>query len=62
MPGLRMLSLKENGFTTLDCEKLPVALEWLIATDNQITAVPHLGGLHRIRKLMLSHNKLGAAA
>ena len=57
-----MLSLKENGFTTLDCEKLPVALEWLIATDNQITAVPHLGGLHRIRKLMLSHNKLGAAA
>ena len=62
MPALRMISLKENGFVVLDTRLLPAQLEWLIATDNSIASIPHLGSMHAVRKLMLSHNKLTTEA
>ena len=63
MRPLLTLQIKENGFTTLDCSVLPTAtLAWLIATDNAITSIPHLGKMHAVRKLMLSHNRLTAAS
>ena len=56
-------SIKANGFVVLDAARLlPPQLEWLIATDNAIAAMPGLGSMHALRKLMLSHNALSSAA
>eukprot|EP00434_Breviolum_minutum_P000701 symbB.v1.2.000616.t1/scaffold26.1/size418576/31 len=50
--------IKDNQLRTLDGNLLPETMEWLIAAGNQISSLPNLGRLKRVRKLMLSHNQL----
>ncbi|KAG8469085.1 hypothetical protein KFE25_007603 [Diacronema lutheri] len=57
-PCLYMLSLKENGLRVLDGDALPATLGWLIAAQNEIDEVRAPHRLQRVRKLMLSHNRL----
>ena len=41
---------------------LPTCLEWLIAAGNQIAELPNIDRLQKVRKLMLSHNRLTCEA
>lgn len=60
---LRMLSVKDNGIRgALDGDALPEGLTWLIAAQNSIDEVRAPHRLRHVRKLMLSHNRLTAAA
>eukprot|EP00435_Cladocopium_sp_Y103_P020677 s829_g5.t1 len=60
-PKLRMVGIKDNQLTVLDGKLLPETTEWLIAAGNQISSLPNIGRLKRVRKLMLSHNQLTMA-
>ena len=58
--SVRMLSLRRNRITVLDCDALPPSIYHLILTDNQITEFrgdcqTRLSGLN---KLMMARNKL----
>ena len=50
--------VKDNSLCSLDGYSMPEGLEWLIAAGNQIAELPNIGRLSKVRKLMLSHNKL----
>lgn len=56
--NLKMLGVKDNNFTVLHGDRLPEGLVWLIAASNNIEELPNIGRCQRIRKLMLSHNRL----
>lgn len=62
LPNLRMLSLKSNGLRVLHGGALPTSLEWLIAQSNEIDTILDPERLHRVRKCMLSHNRLTEGA
>lgn len=58
--SLRMLGVKDNYLTSLDGDRLPENLAWLIAANNNIVEMPNISRCSHIRKLMLSHNKLSS--
>ena len=59
LPRLRMLSFKSCRLRSIGEAPLPPSLQWLILTDNRLTALPEsLGTLVRMRKLMLANNRL----
>lgn len=60
--SLRMLGVKDNFLTSLDGNRLPANLAWLIAAGNRIKELPNIGRCSHIRKLMLSHNELTCEA
>lgn len=61
LPSLRMLSFKSCRLRDVGDAPLPTSLEWLILTDNHLTALPAaIGSLVRMRKLMLANNRLSA--
>ena len=58
-PLLEMVGFKANKINRLSGFALPVALRWLILTDNQLTELPpQIGQCTRLQKLMLSGNQL----
>jgi len=61
-PKLFMLGVKDNSLTVLNGHHLPSSLVWLIAAGNKIEALPGLGRLKHVRKLMLSNNCLTSDA
>ena len=61
LPSVRMLSFKSCRLRAVGDAPLPTSLQWLILTDNQLTALPEsIGRLTRMRKFMLANNKLAA--
>lgn len=60
--ALRMAGFNNNRLTSLDGERLPEGLVWLIAAGNRIEALPNIARLKHVRKLMLSHNRLTCEA
>ena len=60
-PQLQMISFKGNQLRTFAEGVFSEALEWLILTDNQLTALPaDFGRYTRLRKLALAGNQLTA--
>lgn len=60
-PALVMVSFKGNQLTEFGAAVLPLTLEWLILTDNQLTALPDdFGRYHQLKKLALAGNQLTA--
>ena len=60
-PALEMVGFKSCQIGTLSGKALPLALRWLILTNNQLTSLPEeLGRRPRLQKLMLSGNRLSA--
>ena len=58
-PNLSMIGFKSNQIETIDDEAFPLALRWLILTDNRISELPAtLGRCVQLQKLMLSGNQL----
>ena len=61
LPSLYMMSFKSNRLTHIPEEALAPSVEWLILTDNKLTALPKsIGKLAGLKKCMLSNNKLAA--
>lgn len=61
LPVLRMLSFKSCSLRDVGALPLPPTLQWLILTDNQLSALPDsFGQLVRMRKLMLANNRLAS--
>ena len=60
--SLFMLGLGETGLCELDGDAMPPNLNWLILPQNQISVVRRPEKLRGVKKLMLSHNQLDAAA
>ena len=61
LPSLYMISFKSNKLTHIPEEALAPSVEWLILTDNKLTALPKsIGKLAGLKKCMLSNNKLGS--
>ena len=61
LPSLYMMSFKSNKLTHIPEEALAPSVEWLILTDNKLTALPtSIGKLAGLKKCMLSNNKLAA--
>lgn len=60
-PALVMVSFKGNALTEFAKGSLPVQLEWLILTDNQLTALPDdFGRYTKLRKVAMAGNQLSA--
>ncbi len=60
-PALVMLSFKGNSLTEFAAGVLPVQLQWLILTDNQLSELPADFGRYRaLQKLALAGNQLKA--
>lgn len=60
-PALEMVGFKSCQIGTLSGKALPLALRWLILTNNQLASLPEeLGRRPRLQKLMLSGNRLSA--
>ena len=60
-PQLSMIGFKANRIRKVSGKSLPIALRWLILTDNQIDALPpEIGRCTRLQKLMLAGNRLRA--
>ena len=58
-PKLCMVGFKANQIRTLPAAALPLALRWLILTDNQLEALPpEIGNCTQLQKLMLAGNRL----
>ncbi|MDP1595074.1 MAG: leucine-rich repeat-containing protein kinase family protein [Gallionella sp.] len=58
-PQLDMVGFKANRIRHFSAAALPVALRWLILTDNQLDMLPaELGQCIRLQKLMLAGNRL----
>jgi len=58
---LSMVGFKANRIHTVPAKALPVALRWLILTDNQISELPaEIGRCTELQKLMLAGNQLQA--
>ena len=56
---LEMVGFKANRIKYLPASSLPVALRWLILTDNELEEMPgQLGQCSRLQKLMLAGNRL----
>eukprot|EP00448_Togula_jolla_P023390 CAMPEP_0170573190 /NCGR_PEP_ID=MMETSP0224-20130122/2632_1 /TAXON_ID=285029 /ORGANISM="Togula jolla, Strain CCCM 725" /LENGTH=353 /DNA_ID=CAMNT_0010895759 /DNA_START=85 /DNA_END=1146 /DNA_ORIENTATION=- len=53
-----MVGVGNNQLTSIDGACLPEGLEWLIAAGNQVKELTNVSRLSRVRKLMLSHNRL----
>ena len=61
LQSLYMLSFKSNKLARIAEEALPPTIEWLILTDNQLTALPRsIGQCTNLRKCMLTNNQLAA--
>jgi hypothetical protein len=60
LPNLYMLSFKSNKIKSIEDERIPSSVGWLILTDNQFSSLPSNIGdkLPRLKKLMLAGNKL----
>lgn len=60
-PALIMLSFKGNQLTEFAAGVLPENLQWLILTDNQLSALPEdFGRYQQLKKLALAGNQLRA--
>lgn len=60
-PELIMVSFKGNRLTEFAEGTLPTSLQWLILTDNQLTALPEdFGRYQQLQKLALAGNQLEA--
>jgi hypothetical protein len=58
---LSMIGFKANRIRKVSGRSLPVALRWLILTDNQVESLPpEIGNCIRLQKLMLAGNQLRA--
>ena len=58
-PQLSMVVFRGNQIRTVSAAALPVALRWLVLTDNQITELPaDIGRCTHLQKLMLAGNQL----
>ena len=58
---LTMVGFKANRIRQVSGRSLPLALRWLILTDNQVGALPpEIGNCTRLQKLMLAGNQLRA--
>lgn len=58
-PALVMLSFKGNRLTEFASAVLPLQLQWLILTDNQLPALPEdFGRYQALQKLALAGNRL----
>ena len=57
--ALEMVGFKANRIETMDEAALPIALRWLILTDNRLRMLPgSIGRCPRLQKLMLAGNQL----
>ncbi|WP_332879460.1 leucine-rich repeat-containing protein kinase family protein [Massilia sp. S19_KUP03_FR1] len=60
-PNLTMIGFKSNRIREVPASALPIALRWLILTDNAIAALPAtIGRCTQLQKLMLAGNQLSA--
>lgn len=59
LPSLYMLSFKSNQLSTIDARALAPTIEWLILTDNRLTALPATLP-QGLRKVMLTNNRLAS--
>lgn len=60
-PALVMVSFKGNQLTDFAQGSLPHQLEWLILTDNQLTALPDdFGRYTKLRKVAMAGNQLSS--
>jgi hypothetical protein len=60
-PALVMISFKGNQLTDFAQGSLPHQLEWLILTDNQLTALPDdFGRYTKLRKVAMAGNQLSS--
>lgn len=58
---LEMIGFKANRIRHLPAAALPLALRWLILTDNRLQALPdEIGNCRRLQKLMLAGNQLSS--
>jgi hypothetical protein len=58
-PNLSMVGFKSNKIRVLGENVLPLAVRWLILTDNQLEKLPNsIGRLQCLQKLMLAGNQL----
>jgi Protein tyrosine and serine/threonine kinase/Leucine rich repeat len=58
---LSMVGFKANRIRKVPGRSLPLALRWLILTDNQVESLPpEIGNCTRLQKLMLAGNQLRA--
>ncbi len=59
--SLRMLGMKSCQLQTLPEDSLPINLQWLVLTDNQLTQLPKsIGDLTQLQKLSLAGNQLAS--
>ncbi len=57
--SLKMLGMKSCQLNAVPEDALPANLEWLVFTDNQLSALPEsIGELTQLRKLSLAGNRL----
>ncbi len=57
--NLTMIGFKSNRISSFPEDALPLATQWLILTDNQISALPDsIGKLTQLQKCMLAGNKI----
>ena len=60
-PALIMVAFKGNKIENFTESSLPLGIEWLILTDNQLTELPSdFGKYTQLRKLALAGNKLSS--
>jgi hypothetical protein len=58
-PRLHMVGFKANKIRTVPAAALPLALRWLILTDNELESLPpEIGQCQHLQKLMLAGNQL----
>lgn len=58
-PALTMIGIKSNKVKTVAENSLPINIQWLILTGNQITKLPDsMGQLTKLQKLALAGNQL----
>ena len=56
---LTMLGFKANQVETFDEDILPLGINWLILTDNNLTQLPRsIGKLHKLQKFPLAGNQI----
>jgi hypothetical protein len=60
-PELSMIGFKANRIRNVPAKSLPIQLQWLILTDNEIEELPYeIGRCAQLQKLMLAGNNLQA--